>query len=144
VGHELSESDTEPDTSGTEGDDDNASVGSRGKGEASNDPWISLHWKDEFGREAYQTLKRGIDENIRVEDIVLELKTLRMANNADMDRAKLMVVAFLLKQMPVVQGVAEQKQAAKQVFGTWGKLISILCQGELRTALLRLQVRCHT
>ncbi|PVG02792.1 nucleotide-diphospho-sugar transferase [Serendipita vermifera] len=146
VGHELSESDTEPDTSGTEGDDDNASVGSRGaggKGEVSNDPWISLRWKDEFGREAYQTLKRGIDENIRVEDIVLELKTLRMANNADMDRVKLMVVAFLLKQMPIVQGgAAEQKQAAKQVFGTWGKLISILCQGELRIALLRLQTIC--
>jgi hypothetical protein len=105
------------------------------------DPWASLHWKDEFGREAYQTIKRGVDDNIGVDNIALELKTLRMANNADMDRVRIMVVAFFLKQMPVVEGnTAKQREAAKQVFGKWGSLITALCQGEMATSLLRLQV----
>jgi hypothetical protein len=105
------------------------------------DSWVSLHWKDEFGREAYQTIKRGVDDNIGVENIALELKTLRMANNADMDRVRVMVVAFFLKQMLIVEGnAAKQKEAAKQVFGKWGSLITALCQGEMEKALLRLQV----
>jgi hypothetical protein len=131
--------------SGTEGESDNdesvASGGVSSRGDATTDPWTSLGWKDEFGREAYQTLKRGVDENIQIEDIVLELKTLRMANNADMDRAKLMVVAFLLKRLPIVEGnTAEQNRLAQQHFHKWGRLILLLCQGEMARALSRLQV----
>lgn len=146
TGKNDSESDTEDESSGTDGDtEDNASVASDGadaKGDLPHDPWISLRWKDEFGREAFQTIKRGVDENIRLDDIALELKTLRMANNADMDRVKVMVVAFFLKQMPIVTGdSAKQKEVAKDIFGKWGSLITTLCQGEMHKALLRLQVR---
>jgi len=82
-----------------------------------------------------------VDENIQIEDIVLELKTLRMANNADMDRAKLMVVAFLLKRLPIVEGnTAEQNRLTQQHFHKWGRLILLLCQGEMARALSRLQV----
>lgn len=144
TGGERSESDTEEDGSGTDGDtDDNMSIASGDAGSKGGllDPWVSLHWKDEFGREAYQTIKRGVNDNIGVENIALELKTLRMANNADMDRVRVMVVAFFLKQMQIVEGnAAKQKEAARQVFGKWGSLITALCQGEMERALLRLQV----
>lgn len=138
LGKDVSESDTEEDESGSEGEsDDNMSQTSGGGTTA--DPWASLNWKDEFGREAYQTMKRGAEEDINIDDIVLELKTLRMANNADMGRAREMVVAFLLKRMPLVGG-AEQNRVAQAHFHKWGRLIALLCQGEMSTALLRLQV----
>lgn len=143
TGKDISDSDTEEEDSGTEGEsDDDASVTSGAEGDLTSGPWASLNWKDEFGREAYQTMKRGVNENIGIDDIVLEVKTLRMANNADMDRAKLMVVAFLLKQMPLAEGnVAEQNRLTQQHFHKWGRLILLLCQGEMVRALSRLQVR---
>ena len=144
TGGEESGTDTE-DSFRDDNSDDDASATSGDtapKSDLLSDPWVSLRWRDEFGREAYQTIKRGVDDNIGVDNIALELKTLRMANNADMDRVRVMVIAFFLKQMPIVErNIPKQKEAAKQVFGKWGSLITTLCHGGMSKALLRLQVR---
>lgn len=138
-GEELSDSETEPEDSS---DDDKQSIASDGTnvGEES-DPWASLHWKDEFGKESYQTLKRFVDENLEVKDVGIEIKTLRMATNADINRAKHLVIAFSLKQLQVVKGnLPEQRRQALTLYQRWGGLIKELCQDEMAEALSRLQV----
>jgi hypothetical protein len=138
-GEELSDSETETEDSS---DDDGQSVASDGSNDGEeSDPWASLHWKDEFGKEAYQTLKRFVDENLAVKDVGIEIKTLRMATNADIDRAKHMVVAFSLKQLQIVKGnIPEQRRLAMTLYKRWGGLIQDLCQDEMAEVLLRLQV----
>lgn len=138
-GEDVSDSETEVEESS---DDDKHSVASddSNTGEDSN-PWVSLHWKDEFGKESFQTLKRFVDENLEVKDVGIELKTLRMATNADIDRVKHMVIAFSLKQLLVVKGnLPEQRRSTMSLYQRWGGLIKDLCQGEMAEALLRLQV----
>ena len=103
-------------------------------------PWAALKWKDEFGSEAYQTLQRGITENLRVDDVVLELKTLRMANNADMGRVEHMVVAAFVRSIELSQNTAEQKRRVGTALKQWGALITALCRNNMANALSRLQV----
>lgn len=104
-------------------------------------PWAALQWKDEFGSEAYQTLQRGITENLRMDDVVLELKTLRMANNADMSRVEHMVVAAFVRSIEISQNAAEHKQRVGTALKRWGALINTLCRNNMASALSRLQVR---
>ena len=103
-------------------------------------PWAALKWKDEFGSEAYQTLQRGITENLRVDDVVLELKTLRMANNADMGRVEHMVVAAFVRSIELSPNTAEQKRRVGTTLKQWGALITALCRNNMANALSRLQV----
>ena len=103
-------------------------------------PWAALAWKDEFGSEAYQTLQRGITENLRVDDVVLELKTLRMANNADMSRVEHMVVAAFVRSIELGQNTAEQKRRVGTALKKWSALITTLCHNNMAGALSRLQV----
>jgi len=104
-------------------------------------PWAALRWKDEFGSEAYQTLQRGITEDLRVDDVVLELKTLRMANNADMSRVEHMVVAAFVRSIELGQNAVEHKQRVGVALKRWGALLGALCRNNMATALGRLQVR---
>lgn len=104
-------------------------------------PWAALHWKDEFGSEAYQTLQRGITENLRVDDVVLELKTLRMSNNADMSRVEHMVVAAFVRSIEIGENAVEHKQGVGTALKRWGALITALCRNNMASALSRLQVR---
>ncbi|KAG8835800.1 hypothetical protein FRC18_012332 [Serendipita sp. 400] len=141
IGKEESESETEADDSGSEGETNVHPAFD--PMELDRDPWCSLKWQDEFGREAYQTLKRGVDEHLDVDNVALELTTLRMASNADPGRLKVMVVAFMLEQIKIVEGnVAGQKKAAMDVVERWGELVASICRGEMIQALWRLQQLC--
>lgn len=143
TGKDSSESETEYNDSGSEGEADVHDV--YDPAELERDPWSSLRRQDEFGREAYQTLKRGVDEHLNVSDVALELSTLRMASNADPERIKVMALAFLLEQMRLVEGnQVEQKRAATEVVTRWGGLVAALCRGEMEVALSRLQKLCAT
>ena len=75
-----------------------------------------------------------------MDDVVLELKTLRMANNADMSRVEHMVVAAFVRSIELVQDALEQNQRVRTVLERWHPLITALCQNNKAGALGRLQV----
>jgi len=76
-----------------------------------------------------------------VDDVVLELKTLRMANNADMSRVEHMVVAAFVRSIELSQNAVEQKRRVGTALKQWSALIITLCRGNIAGALTRLQVR---
>ena len=75
-----------------------------------------------------------------MDDVVLELKTLRMANNADMSRVEHMVVAAFVRSIELGQNTVEQKGRVGAALKRWGALLTSLCRSNMAGALSRLQV----
>ena len=59
-----------------------------------------------------------------MENASVELKTLRMASNAQLRRVRECVVAEIVERIPIVEGGAPQRAEIKRWIDRWGDLIN--------------------
>ncbi|TYJ53040.1 hypothetical protein B9479_006317 [Cryptococcus floricola] len=79
-----------------------------------------------FYHEAAASLQRAYEEDHKIENALLELRTLVMGYNAGLDRAREEVVKFFVSKVDISGNAASILGAATKVFTRWGPLISNL------------------
>lgn len=96
----------------------------------------------EFESEAQLSLERAFNEGHRIEDAVIELKTLRMSSNVPQRQVLNAVVRFLVEKIQLVEGnVQQQKAAIAKVVQRWGPLLNSLGAADGEETIELLQVR---
>ncbi|WVQ72225.1 hypothetical protein IAR50_001774 [Cryptococcus sp. DSM 104548] len=79
-----------------------------------------------FYQEAAASLQRAYEEDHKIENALLELRTLVMGYNAGLDRAREEVVKFFVSKVDVSGSAASILGSATKVFTRWGPLIANL------------------
>ncbi|WVO15131.1 hypothetical protein L204_102775 [Cryptococcus depauperatus] len=79
-----------------------------------------------FYREAADSLQRAWEEDHKIENALLELRTLVMGYNAGLDRAREQVINFLLSKVDASGPAASVLASSTKILSRWGGLITNL------------------
>ncbi|KAH7107522.1 nucleotide-diphospho-sugar transferase [Auriculariales sp. MPI-PUGE-AT-0066] len=97
---------------------------------------------NEFAREARLTLDRAYDEDHVVENLAIELKTMRMSSNVQHGQVRDVVVRFLLDKVDISGDAAAQKASIERIVGRWGPLLPQLGALDGQETVTLLQHHC--
>ncbi|WWC97600.1 hypothetical protein V866_004484 [Kwoniella sp. B9012] len=79
--------------------------------------------REEFYIEARESLIRAYEEDHKVENAALEMRTLVMGENAGQDAAREEILKFFLSKLTLSGGAGEILQSTVGIFGKWGQLV---------------------
>ncbi|KDQ18101.1 hypothetical protein BOTBODRAFT_52900 [Botryobasidium botryosum FD-172 SS1] len=96
----------------------------------------------DFKSECTQSLERAFEEGHTVENAAIELKTLRMASNVELELVKDVLVSFLVKHIPIVENAGQQRTEVNKLIGRWGRLVSALGADDAVENLVLFQRHC--
>lgn len=99
-----------------------------------------------FHVEARLSLERAWNEGHRIEDALLELKTLMLSSNVGVSGprgGRHEVVTFLMEKVDVAKGAKETKKASEEVWQRWGGII-VGMGGDGVETVLAVQVCNHS
>lgn len=80
--------------------------------------------EENFDLEAFDTVKRSVDNNHELESAMLELNTLRMSHNASYHDVRMATTKALLYKIAALidTNISSAKETATKIFSTWGPM----------------------
>ncbi|KAG7196198.1 uncharacterized protein KQ657_000210 [Scheffersomyces spartinae] len=80
--------------------------------------------EEHFDLEAFDTVKRSVDNNHELESAMLELNTLRMSHNASYHDVRMATTKALLYKIAALidTNISSAKETATRIFSTWGPM----------------------
>nr|XP_019048160.1 translation initiation factor eIF-2B subunit epsilon [Kwoniella bestiolae CBS 10118]OCF27090.1 translation initiation factor eIF-2B subunit epsilon [Kwoniella bestiolae CBS 10118] len=98
--------------------------------------------REEFYIEARESLARAYEEDHKVENAALEMRTLVMGENAGQDAAREEILKFFLSKITLQGGAGEILKSATSMFSRWGGLVRSFATSDFTLIAIDTQKYC--